>query len=109
MNVIINPISRKLEFKLYQKEINKYLYLPPWSSHKKHVLINIIKNEIKRIILLNSSICTTTYDIMKFKYRLFDRGYETQFINKLFNINMLPTRSEILNHIWKLILIINII
>ena len=33
---------------IYQKPVNKYLYLPPTSEHASHIMINVIKSELKR-------------------------------------------------------------
>jgi hypothetical protein len=74
----------KIHFKLYQKEINKYLYIPPMSNHPISLLSNIIIQELKRYCLF----CSDNQDFRdladKFKIRLLNRGYTKDFLAPLF-------------------------
>ena len=93
MQMSINTITRQIEYKLYQKEINKYLFIPPWSNHHRHMFVNIIKNEIKRITLLNTCRNNALNDIQKYKSRLIQRGYDNRLLIPLFQIDQLPDRG----------------
>ena len=95
----IDPISNTINFNLYQKDTNKYLYLPPWSAHNRHILINIIKNEIRRIIILNSLRIDAVLDIKKFRQRLLNRGFSNHFLNPLFDSHNIPHRPILLSTI----------
>lgn len=88
----------KCEFQLYQKAMNKYLYLPPQSSHRKHIFHNFILNEIKRYRLLNSK--TEDFSRCKeaFFHRLTLRGHTTQSLRDIFN-ESLPSRKLLLQDI----------
>ena len=99
MKLSIDPISNRINVSLYQKETNKYLYIPPWSAHSKHIFINIIKNEIRRIVLLNSLPFNALLDIKKFRQRLLDRGFDHQFLKPLFDSNSIPHRATLLSRI----------
>jgi hypothetical protein len=96
LNIIIND-NNIIETKMYQKPINKFLYIPHTSLHNKHIIKNNIVNEIRRIILLNTSYYNALIDIKLFKNRLKDRGYSNMYLNNLFNPNTFPSRVELLS------------
>jgi len=41
--------------KIFQKQQNKYAYIPQKSNHKKHTIKNYVLNELKRYIKFNSN------------------------------------------------------
>ena len=43
-----------LDFKIHQKEINRYMYIPYTSGHVSHTIKNYVLGEIKRYIKYNS-------------------------------------------------------
>ena len=88
--------SCELFTKLYQKSMNKYIYIPPSSFHPKHIYKSFIKGEIRRYCLLNTT--EHDYDESKqcFRNRLMSRGYEPAFLNPLFNIRF--DRNQLLSH-----------
>ena len=47
--------NENLISKVYQKPSNKYLYLPPTTNHSKSVMINVIKQELRRYCLYTSN------------------------------------------------------
>jgi hypothetical protein len=81
--------------KVYQKPSNKYLYLPPTSNHQSNIMVNVIKQELKRYCLY----CTRAVDElsvkMKFYDRLLIRGYSKTYLDPLFS----PTldRNSLMN------------
>lgn len=83
-----------LDVKLYQKPINKFLFLPPNSYHPKHCTNGWISGYIKRIRLN----CSNDTDFVKFKSEFFthlrNRGHGTSIID-LFQVNY--NRPELLN------------
>jgi hypothetical protein len=89
----------KIQFKLYQKEINKYLYIPPMSNHPKSLLSNIIIQELKRYCLY----CSLNTDYLevakKFRTRLLNRGYTEDFLSPLFE--NIPSRQTLLSNLQK--------
>jgi hypothetical protein len=86
----------KIHFQLYQKEINKYLYIPPMSNHPISLLSNIIIQELKRYCLF----CSNNNDFRdladKFKIRLLNRGYTKDFLAPLF-ANIQPRETLLAN------------
>ena len=80
---------------IYQKEANKYLYIPYFSFHPKENFISFILSEINRYGLC----CTNDSDFQAVKIlfyqRLIDRAYPIDFLEPLFNNN--PTRQMLLN------------
>jgi len=77
-------VSGHVETKLFQKQMNKYLYLPPTTQHAKHVLRNVIVQELKRYRLY----CTKDTDFFEMKSlfhtRLKLRGYSDDYLLPLF-------------------------
>jgi hypothetical protein len=84
MELTINPSTNRVEINLYQKKINKYLYIPPTSSHPPHVMKNVIKGELKRYRLLCEH--DGDYNRIKeqFKERLVNRGYDITYLDQIF-------------------------
>jgi hypothetical protein len=96
LNISIDSLD-KIHFKLYQKEINKYLYIPPMSNHPNSLLTNIIIQELKRYCLFCSNKTDFQEIADKFKIRLLNRGYTKDFLSPLFaNI---PSRETLLSNL----------
>ena len=70
--------------KLFQKKMNKYLFIPPFLNHAPHVHKGWITSYIKRIRLN----CTTDIDFLLHKntffLRLLVRGYDLEFLTPIF-------------------------
>ena len=79
--------TRTLSTRLYQKPMNKYLFLPYQSQHPLHVFKSWIICYIKRIRILCSENIDYYYNKDKFKERLLSRAYPRQFLDKIFNAN----------------------
>lgn len=80
---------------IYQKPINKYLYITPRSHHQRQIFKNFIYEECKRYRLHCSDDTTYYITMAKFAARLIKRGYSTTFLR---TINAkIPTRTELLN------------
>lgn len=77
--------TKKLSTRLYQKPMNKYLFLPYLSHHPKTVFRSWIICYLKRIRILCSNDAIYEQNKNKFKERLLRRGYPTKFINKIFS------------------------
>ncbi len=85
---------------VFQKAMNRYLYLPFYSCHARHTLRGFIKGEFKRY-LIRSSIATDYFDILcDFYGRLHRRGYPRSFLNPLFAAA--PRFEERMNLILKI-------
>lgn len=72
------------DFKTYQKEQNRYLYLAPNSFHRRNIFASFIISELNRYRLS----CTDTnefYTISSLFYqRLVARGYNPHYLNAVF-------------------------
>jgi hypothetical protein len=88
-----------LNLKLFQKELNKYQYIAPFSGHSPHIFKNFIHNEVRRYRLL----CTKDSDFNEmldlFTKRLQARGYTPAMIDKGFGL--IPTRESIIRDLRK--------
>jgi hypothetical protein len=86
--------ENKLDSKLYQKEMNLYLYIPPDSFHRPTIFKSFISSELKRY----RRCCThdSDYEDAKrlFYDRLVAREYTQEFLQPLFEINY--SRSSLL-------------
>jgi hypothetical protein len=75
-----------LDITIYQKPLNKYLYLHPASFHKRQLYRAFITAEIKRYRL----ICTDTGEFLKVKQLFYDRliarDYTRTFLKPIFKI-----------------------
>jgi len=83
---------------LYQKSMNKYLYIKPTSQHNRKVLINFIRSEISRYRLYCSCRITFYMTCQQFVSRLRQRGYTNSIINEA--LSNLPTRSILFHNLW---------
>ena len=43
-------VDGKLDVSVFQKEENKYMYIPAKSGHAKHTIKNFIRGELKRYV-----------------------------------------------------------
>jgi len=84
----------QLNIQLYQKETNKYLYIPPSSNHRKNILNNFITNEINRYCLYNTNPADFSNNLTNFYQRLCKRGYTADYLTPLFKT--LPERNILL-------------
>jgi hypothetical protein len=73
-----------LDFKTYQKEQNRYLYLAPNSFHRRDIFKSVIISELNRYRLT----CTDDNDFYRmsslFYQRLLARGYNPNYLNYCF-------------------------
>jgi len=90
-------VDGSIQFQLYQKPDNKYLYIPPTSAHDKRLLKNIIVQEIRRYRICNSCDVDFILSILNFKQRLLNRGYDLSYLNPIFY--KLPDRDILLSQL----------
>ena len=79
MDIVIYKGDRFLKngffnIKFFQKQQNKYAYIPQKSNHKKHTIKNYVLNELKRYIKFNSNKLAYLRLRNKFFDRLRNRG-----------------------------------
>ena len=84
MSIQINS-KNEITTKIYEKELNLYLYLPPHSCHP----LGMIKGLIFGFAHRAHALCTTHSDKLPFLrkcyYRLLARGYQRDFIRPIFH------------------------
>ena len=83
-----------IEFKTYQKAINRYLYIPPFSNHPPSTIKGFIKGELTRYKRTNSKKETLKSIELQFHQRLIDRGYKPQYLDRIFNPYPITTKNE---------------
>ena len=73
-----------LDFRIFQKEINRYMYIPSKSGHVTHTIKNYVLGELKRYIRYNSLKLTFLKIRTKFFSRLRNRGFKKVWLRKHF-------------------------
>ena len=82
---------------VYQKPLNKYLYIPWRSAHPSHCMRGLILGELRRYILRESSVHGFFRIRNAFYTRLRARGYPASFLRRVFkelDYNMRPRLLE---------------
>jgi hypothetical protein len=87
---------RIIDFNLFQKPFNKYLYLPTSSFHKQHTFKSFIQSEMKRYRINCNNDTHYTSAIQSFATRLFARGYSETLLQDSMNITL--NRQQLLNN-----------
>jgi hypothetical protein len=77
----------KLETILFQKEANKYQYLPADSFHPKHIFKSFITSELQRYLIKCSKFEDFNYINRLFYIRLTARGYQSNYLHDIFKVN----------------------
>lgn len=80
---------------VFQKAMNRYLYLSPFSAHQRNVLANLITAERRRYRLYCSDNSQYREMCLKLFHRLRRRGHNSDLLVKLFNISI-PSRADLL-------------
>ena len=84
LTIFFSPDIFKLQFKTFQKELNKYLYLPPFSYHHKSTISGFVIGELNRYNLTNSTMENVITIRSLFRYRLLKRGYPAYFVDAIY-------------------------
>lgn len=82
LDLTISTKADKLTATIYQKELNQYLYIPPFSNHSPATIRGFIKGEFTRYARLCSEAMDFCSIWTKFSLRLMARGYSRSFIDK---------------------------
>ena len=86
----------KLDISVFQKEVNKYMYIPATSGHQKHTINNFILGELTRYVRFNTQKKNFLKIKRKFFVRLRNRGYKKVFLARLFKKVKYGTRNKLL-------------
>jgi hypothetical protein len=91
--------GHQVKSRLYQKPLNKYLYFTPTSAHAKHIMKNVVKQEINRYCIYCSNHWEFLDNVRQLYQRLLVRGYTCDFLDPLFC--ELPCRDILLSRLEK--------
>jgi hypothetical protein len=72
--------------KLFEKELNLYLYIPPHSAHPPGVLRGLITGMLKRIYRLTTDAADQHSSVIDLFHRLLVRGHEASDILPMFKV-----------------------
>ena len=86
----------KLDISVFQKEENKYMYIPANSGHQKHTINNFILGELRRYVRFNTIQRNFAKIKCKFFGRLRNRGYNKKFLTTLFRKVDFGSRNKLL-------------
>lgn len=78
--------TRILDTKVFQKPLNKYLYILPNSAHSNHIFKGFILGELIRYVRLSSNESSFREIKQLFFNRLICRGYSPSFLTKIFDL-----------------------
>jgi len=97
LDLAITITNNRASVTLYQKDMNKYLYIPPTSYHSDVLKKNIIWNEIRRYRLNCESDVDFNAACAQYKSRLSLRGYSLFYLNPIFSYR--PKREDLLREL----------
>ena len=85
-----------LDFRIFQKEINRYMYIPQKSGHISHTIKNYVLGELKRYIRYNSLKITFLKIRTEFFSRLRNRGFKKIWLRKHFATLKYENREKLM-------------
>ena len=85
LTLYIDPTSRKIQYRTYQKPMNLFLYIPHHSAHTPGLLKSLAYGLISTYKRQNSSEDNFKLNVKKLFERLLARGYEKETLVTLFN------------------------
>ena len=74
--------SGKFDINMFQKEQNKYIYIPQKSYHRKHTIKKYVLNELRCYVKYNTEKCNYLKLRNKFFNRLRNRGFHKHLLIK---------------------------
>ena len=86
----------KFDISVFQKEENKYMYIPANSGHQQHTINNFILGELRRYVRFNTIKKNFLKIKRKFFIRLRNRGYTKIFLARLFSKIKFGSRNKLL-------------
>lgn len=89
-----NIFNGQIDTSVFQKPLNKYSYISPYSFHPPTTLSGFIKGELTRYARLSNSILAYNETKKLFYQRLVNRGYKRQHLSKIFRAHKWFSRFE---------------
>lgn len=104
ITISYDSIHTQFNTSIFQKILNKYLYLSPRSCHAPHIFKGFIKGELTRYARLSSN--AYSYRIIKclFYQRLVNRGYSRRFLDPIFHGHTWISREHALRPRYRVLL-----
>lgn len=84
LDTTIFKVNDKVAFKIFQKPLNKYNYLPMMTLHPINTIKGFITGEILRYFRLSTRQIDFFNIVQSFYSRLIARGYTSSFLQKVF-------------------------
>eukprot|EP00956_Cyclotella_meneghiniana_P014218 scaffold21239_cov59-Cyclotella_meneghiniana.AAC.1 len=84
MDMTISIVNGRIETRLYEKDMNLYLYLPPHSSHPRGVFTGLIFGQVLRTRRLCTHVEDAESSINEFFERMLARGHKQESLAPLF-------------------------
>lgn len=85
LTIFKNPVRFKLQTKVHQKELNKFLYVPYASYHSRDMKLSFIRTELMRFVRNSSNVDDYLHTRTFFFNALRDRGYPLRFLIEAFS------------------------
>lgn len=86
--------DNKFHTAIFQKPLNKYMYLQPTSHHAPHTQRGFILGELTRYCRLSSDVFSYSLIKQAFYSRLINRGYKHAFLNSIFGRHKWTNRFQ---------------
>jgi hypothetical protein len=94
LSVTWDPYRKKLCTSVYQKELNRYMYISPTSCHVPHVFKGFVHGELTRYSRLSSEVYSYQHIKSLFYQRLVSRGYARRFLDPIFRKHSWASRFD---------------
>jgi hypothetical protein len=100
LSITWDPFKKKFNTSIYQKELNRYMYISPTSCHVPHVFRGFVYGELTRYSRLSSDVYSYQHMKILFFHRLVSRGYSRRFLTPIFrqhtwsNRFIIPERDQ---------------
>jgi len=85
LDLTLSIDNGKIDYTLYEKSLNLYLYIPPASAHPPGVLKGLIAGSLLRILRLTSNPDVRKKHMSNFYARLIARGYTKSILTPIFD------------------------
>ena len=98
LNISVNKLRKNFEFDLFVKPTNTFQYLHNSSNHPKHIFLNIPKSLFIRIKRICSEKIDFLYHSRNLIVQLLKRGYDYDFLLRIFNVVNKLNRNDLLGY-----------
>ena len=100
LDLTLTITERGIQTRLFEKEMNLYLYIPPHSAHSPGVLRGLVIGMTLRIVRLTTALQDKKNSLRSFFLRLCNRGYSSDTLRKLFAEALAHTEQPTFDEKW---------